>query len=86
MFEKVDADQFRNDEKSWVIDGDDVGKKFQQYQIAVAEHVHLGELLVDTHIHGLLALSNILLIKPDQSSSLFNKYLPTTTTALIEKQ
>ncbi|KAG2197605.1 hypothetical protein INT47_006668 [Mucor saturninus] len=84
LFEKVDADQFRSDEKSWVIDGDDVGKKFQQYQIAVAEHVQSGELLVETHIQELLALSNILLIKPDQSSSLFNKYLHTT--ALIEKE
>lgn len=86
LFEKVDVDQFKSDGKAWIAEGIDVGNMFKEYQVAVAECVQSEELPLETHVHEILVLSNFLLIKPDQSSALFEKYLPSATTKLIEQK
>lgn len=76
LFEKVDISTYK----------EDIGGKFQANQVAVAERIQEEELHIETQSHELLALSNIILIKPGQSSQLLNQYISTSTISKIEEK
>lgn len=76
LFERVDIGTYK----------EDIGGNFRAYQGAVAEKIQEEELHIETQSHELLALSNIILIKPGQSSHLFNQYISTSTVSKIEKK
>ncbi|CAO3622796.1 unnamed protein product [Mucor hiemalis] len=77
---------YKEDTKTWIVDEEDIGKKFKDYQVAVAKKIQEKELYIETESHELLALSNIILIKPGQSSHLFDQYISTSTMSKIEKK
>lgn len=57
----------------------------KNYQITIAIKVQSQELSLETSTQEILALSKILLIKPEQGSSLFEEHIPRSTTAIISQ-
>jgi hypothetical protein len=81
----VDPSEYTRDEADWIIGGDiNVGKAFQAYQVQMAEEADTREFHVESETHGILALSNILLIKYDRSNLVFQEHLPDSMLRAVE--
>ncbi|KAG0756626.1 hypothetical protein G6F61_009097 [Rhizopus arrhizus] len=61
---------------SWQFDGMDIAGAFNNYKLAVKGKTGDNLLPIETHIHEILALSNILLLCPNQHSDLMMEYIP----------
>ncbi|KAG2225791.1 hypothetical protein INT45_011459 [Circinella minor] len=60
----------------WQFAGMDIASAFNNYKLAVNGKTADNLLPIETHIHEILALSNILLLCPNQHSNLVLEYIP----------
>lgn len=63
-----------------------MGKAFQDFQIHIAEEANSREIHIESDTHAILALSNILLVKNNQSGEIFNHYFPDSTLRIIKEK
>ncbi|KAL9542212.1 hypothetical protein MBANPS3_008722 [Mucor bainieri] len=71
--------------KEWVIDGQDIGKAFQEYQNTMAKEASAREFQVEKDTHAILSLSNIILIKNGQHDRTFGSHLSQDMMKSIEE-
>ncbi|KAL9545990.1 hypothetical protein MBANPS3_006883 [Mucor bainieri] len=70
----------------WVVNGRQVSSQITKYQKSCIEIVNHSGFVLETHVHEVLMLSSILLVKPNQHSNALLSHLPAEELDMIRNQ